>query len=104
MKPIKTRLWYEYLEKHPNFTGVLVDMENDVAHFVNGQYHRVNGPAIELANGGKAYFKNGQRHRDDGPAVDHHNSKPLWFLNDIEYYSEHEWKLAVRKLKLSLLT
>jgi hypothetical protein len=34
-----------------------------------GQYHRENGPAIELNNGSEYWYKNGLRHRIDGPAI-----------------------------------
>ena len=33
------------------------------------QLHRVDGPAIEGANGSKHWFQWGERHREDGPAI-----------------------------------
>ena len=35
-----------------------------------GQYHRLDGPAVELVDGGKAWYQNGKTHRLDGPAVE----------------------------------
>ena len=35
-----------------------------------GEYHRLDGPAIEFANGSKYWYQNGLRHREDGPAVE----------------------------------
>ena len=35
-----------------------------------GQFHRVDGPAIEYANGTKSWYLNGKLHREDGPAIE----------------------------------
>ncbi len=47
-----------------------------------GELHRVNGPAVELANGAKYWYLNGKRHRTDGPAVEYANGHKEWWLND----------------------
>ena len=49
----------------------------------NGQYHRVDGPAIEWANGDKCWYKNGQHHRDDGPAIECANGDKHWYKNGL---------------------
>jgi len=64
---------------------------------LNGLLHRVDGPAIEHANGDKWWYLNDQRHRVDGPAIEHANGNKRWYLNG-KKYSEAEWKLAVAKL------
>lgn len=51
-------------------------------HDGNGQYHRENGPAIEVCNGDKMWMMNGQCHREDGPAVECGNGKKEYFLFD----------------------
>jgi hypothetical protein len=38
--------------------------------WLNGKYHREDGPAIEHANGDKEWYLNGKRHREDGPACE----------------------------------
>jgi hypothetical protein len=38
-----------------------------------GQYHRLDGPAIEWNDGNKYWIVNGQCHREDGPAVEYNN-------------------------------
>ena len=48
---------------------------------LNGQYHRVDGPAVEYASGHKEWYLNGQRHREDGPASEYANGGKFWFLN-----------------------
>ena len=47
-----------------------------------GQLHRLDGPAIEYANGSKEWYKEGQFHRLDGPALEYANGSKYWFLND----------------------
>ena len=34
-----------------------------------GQYHRLNGPAVEYSNGDYVWCQNGTIHRTDGPAM-----------------------------------
>ena len=47
----------------------------------DGQSHRVNGPAIEYADGSKYWYVNGQRHRNDGPAIEWPDGMKSWYLN-----------------------
>jgi hypothetical protein len=49
--------------------------------WVNGVYHRVDGPACEYANGDNSWYLNGKRHRVDGPAIEYSNGDKRWFLN-----------------------
>ena len=39
--------------------------END-----KGQLHRIDGPAVEYADGSKSWYINGKFHRIDGPAIE----------------------------------
>ena len=63
------------------FTGVVKDKDNTIAYFLNGQYHREDGPAIEWANGIKKWYLNGKLNREDGPAVEFPNCYKEWYLN-----------------------
>jgi hypothetical protein len=45
----------------------------------NGEYHRLNGPAIELNDGTKSWWQAGLRQRSDGPAVEYANGDRFWF-------------------------
>jgi hypothetical protein len=54
----------------------------------NGQFHRTDGPAVELANGYRAWFLNGLKHRTDGPAIIYSLGNKSWFLNGKEYSEE----------------
>jgi hypothetical protein len=48
---------------------------------LNGKLHRVDGPAIERANGTKKWLLNGQRHREDGPAIEYQDGRREWWLD-----------------------
>ena len=52
------------------------------AWYVNNQLHRLDGPAVISANGHQAWFVNGQWHRLDGPAVISANGHQAWLVND----------------------
>jgi hypothetical protein len=62
---------------------------------LNGKYHRVDGPAIELANGTKEWFLNGQLHREDGPAIERAEGFKQWWLNG-ERLSEEEFNARAK--------
>jgi len=102
MKPIKVKYWCDYIDKHPKFTGCLINKYNDVAWYKNGKRHREDGlPAIEYGNGHKEWFKKGFVHREDGhPAIEFANGYKEWWLNDMRYNSEEEYRIALRKIKL----
>ncbi len=47
-----------------------------------GELHRVNGPAVEWADGTKEWWLNDKRHRTDGPAIEWADGTKEWWLND----------------------
>jgi len=47
----------------------------------NGQYHRLDGPAIEWCSGDREWYVNGEKHRLDGPAVEWSNGSYYWYKN-----------------------
>jgi hypothetical protein len=49
-----------------------------------GKLHRVEGPAVEYANGDMSWWLNGCRHRIGGPAIEWDGNK-RWFLHGVEY-------------------
>ena len=59
---------------------------------LNGQLHRLNGPACEYANGDKSWYLNGKRHREDGPAIEWVNGTKYWYLNGYHYSESEYWK------------
>jgi len=50
--------YYDF-EGRETFTGVVKDTFNDIAYYLNGKYHREDGPAIEYRNGYNAWYLNG---------------------------------------------
>ena len=72
------------------------DEDKESSSFYIGWYfkgylvHRLDGPAMEFANGSKWWFQNGLYHRLDGPAVE-------WSNGSVEYWiegkilSEEQW-------------
>ena len=50
----------------------------------NDQLHRVEGPAIESANGDKYWFQNGKLHRVDGPAIEYITGHKCWYLEGVK--------------------
>ena len=69
---------------------------------VNGQYHRLDGPAREWTSGTKFWYQNGQLHRLDGPAMEYHNGTTEYWING-QQLTKTEWQLynfAVNKQRL----
>jgi len=64
--------------------------------YLNGQYHREDGPAVEWPDGEKQWYLHGNLHREDGPAIELPSGTKYWCLNGKEY-SESEWKKEVNK-------
>ena len=76
--------------------------------YLNGKYHREDGPAIEWANGGKQWYLNDQLHREDGPAIEFANGTKYWYLKGqrhredgpaVEYADGHKfWYLKGKRI------
>ena len=74
-----SQLIYEAYEA--GFTGVKTNADGTKMWYVNGQFHREDGPAIEWPNGRKAWYVNNKLHRIDGPAIEWSDSNKQWFVN-----------------------
>ena len=67
-----------------------------------GQGHRSSGqPALIDAGGTKGWFVNGKLHRMDGPAIESANGNKTWLLFGEPYGDEKTYK-AARDVLLSL--
>jgi hypothetical protein len=64
--------------------------------FLNGKLHRVDGPAMDCESGTKYWCLNGLLHREDGPAVVYANGETSWYLDD-KYYTETAFKKEMAK-------
>ena len=66
---------------------VKVYANGDKSWCLNGELHRIDGPAIEFASGDKIWYKNGKYHREDGPALEYTDGSKIWYKNG-EYHRE----------------
>ena len=44
------------------------------------EFHRLDGPALELSDGTKYWYVEGKRHRLDGPAIEFSNGTKYWYV------------------------
>jgi hypothetical protein len=72
------------------------------AWYVDGQLHRLDGPAVEYADGSKEWFIDGQRHRLDGPAVQYTDGSKAWFVDGKSLSEERFNALTAPALELTL--
>ena len=70
--------------------GIVKYYNGSKAWWVDGRFHREDGPAIEWNDGGKHWWVNGQLHRVDGPAIEDANGTKFWYMNG-QQYSYKEW-------------
>jgi hypothetical protein len=79
------------------------------------QPHRLDGPAIEYANGSKAWYQESERHRLDGPAIEKADGSKEWFidgkslteaefLNKTSPLNEKTVEIDEKKYKLTLIS
>lgn len=78
---------YSISQVPKNYTGFVEDVEANHSWWVNGRYHREDGPAVIWADGTKVWYKNGKEHRADGPAYEGYDGTLEWWVNGI-YHRE----------------
>ena len=61
---------------------ILHNLSGDTFYYQDGNFHREDGPAIEMLHR-REYYINGIRHRLDGPAIETNNDEDKWY-----YYGE----------------
>jgi hypothetical protein len=59
--------------------------------------HRLDGPAVEYADGDKWWYVDGKCHRLDGPAVEYSNGDKGWYINgesisEDEFFKRTDWR------------
>jgi hypothetical protein len=66
-----------------NYTTKEIVKNGSICYYnSNGQFHRLDGPAIVWTNGTKEWLINNKRHRESGPAIEYNNGTKFWYLND----------------------
>ena len=68
--------------------NVKVYDNGDKEWYQNDKLHRLDGPAVELADGVKEWWKNDKVHRLDGPAVEYANGDKYWYIDGKELTEE----------------
>ena len=58
-----------------------IDTLGNKRWYLNGLYHREDGPAIELKSGTKKWLVNNKFHRLDGPAIEWNDGSCEWWIN-----------------------
>ena len=68
------------MENKPKCT---IDKYRTKRWVMNGQHHRLDGPAIEYLNGEKHWYVYGSLHRLDGPAIEYPNKSDQWYFRGL---------------------
>jgi hypothetical protein len=92
VEPIKVR---DRSEIPIGFTGIVEYPDGSKQWYLNGERHRVDGPAWEGANGTKQWWVNGKQHRVDGPAIEWADGSKAWWVNGV-HCTETEWEKLVK--------
>ena len=67
---------------------VKVNTAGTIEWYQNDKLHRLDGPAVEYANGYKVWYQNDKRHREDGPACEYADGDRYWFIEGKELSEE----------------
>ena len=93
------RIWLNNKDELHRVDGPAIEYaDGSKAWYKNGELHRVNGPAVEYTNGHKAWWVNGKRHRVDGPAVEYADGDKEWWINGVQM-TEEEFYAKTQSLK-----
>lgn len=75
-----------------HFSGIIQCFDKTIEWWLNGQFHREDGPAVEYFNGDKFWCEDGCRHRLNGPAIELSGGYKAWYINGIQYSEKEYWK------------
>ena len=68
-------------------------------HNTSKQLHRIDGPAVEYADGDREWYVDGKRHRTDGPAVEWVDGYKSWWVDDELYSTEKDFNKFIQEVK-----
>jgi len=90
-----TKRWYNENDEYHRLDGPAIERANGSKEWrLNGKLHRLDGPAVEYADGRKEWWVNGEYHRLDGPAVERPDGDKEWYILDV-YYTEEQFKAKI---------
>jgi hypothetical protein len=64
--------------------GLEIDEFGNKRYYLNGKYHRDDGPAVEHTDGDKWWYQHDYLHRLDGPAVEYYDGYKEWYFHGKE--------------------
>lgn len=71
--------------------------------WVDGKRHRLDGPAVEWVEWSKQWWVEGKRHRLDGPAIEDVNGNKEWWVDGLEVTeSTYPQTVLIYKCKMVL--
>jgi hypothetical protein len=82
--------------------AVIVYASGNKAWYLNGKYHREDGPATEWADGTKGWYLNDKLHREDGPAVEWADGYKEWFLNGKGVTEEEHKRMTSKVVEMTM--
>jgi len=64
-----------------------------------GEYHRLDGPALEWVDGTKIWYQEDKLHRLDGPAIEKTNGDKFWYIlyKGLEQKEFNSWIFRIQK-------
>jgi hypothetical protein len=87
-----TQTWWLNGEYHREDGPAIIRPDGTKRWYLNGKIHREDGPAAIYPDGTQEWFLNGEFHREDGPAYIGSDGSQYWFLNDKEITEEiNDW-------------
>ena len=93
--------WYFEGERHRLDGPAVEHADGTKSWWVEGKRHRTDGPAIEHVDGDKEWWVEGERHRTDGPAIEWSDGFKSWWVNGKEL-SEAEFNSLGNVKELSV--
>ena len=91
-----TEMWRLPNGKRHRLDGPAVEWaDGDREWYANGSLHRLDGPAVEQVDGTRAWYVNGSLHRLDGPARTWPNDTQEFWIGGRRYDTEADWRQAV---------
>ena len=87
--------WFLNGKRHRIDGPAIEGADGTKSWYFNGKLHRTDGPAVECSDGDKIWYLDGKLHRVDGPAVEYANGSKEWYLND-KKLTHSQWKRAVK--------
>ncbi len=92
------KFWRNKKGEYHRLDGPAIEYSNgNKQWWQNGRLHRLDGPTIECVNGGKSWYQNGKLHRLDGPALEYANGNKEWWKNGRRFKNKDTFFRALTK-------